>query len=141
MANEKKRTLFRLQGRRLEIFGRQVMLPASRAGRIAVGVLFTIGGCFAILPVLGVWMIPLGFLILSIDIAIIRRWRRRSQIRWSRWRLERQRLKLQGPGLRPAPILPEATLEGPDGDRMPRAALNEPRERRQGVVRTDVEAV
>jgi hypothetical protein len=86
-----KRSFFRMQGRRVEVFGRSFELPASRLARIAIGLLLIVGGCFAFLPVLGVWMLPLGFMVLSIDIAIVRRWRRRTEVRWSRWRASRAR--------------------------------------------------
>ncbi len=44
------------------------------------------GGLLWFLPVLGIWMIPLGLLVLSVDIAIIRRWRRRGEVKIGRWR-------------------------------------------------------
>jgi hypothetical protein len=47
--------------------------PRSRLVRIPVGVLLMIGGVFAILPGLGVWMIPLGLLLLAADIPFLRR--------------------------------------------------------------------
>lgn len=84
---------FSLRGRALEVFGRKIALPESRWARIGIGCGFLVGGCLAILPVFGVWMLPLGFIILSMDIAIVRRWRRRGQVRYSRWRARRQALK------------------------------------------------
>ena len=47
--------------------------PSSRWARIPAGVLFMIGGVFSILPVLGLWMLPLGFVLLSEDIPALRR--------------------------------------------------------------------
>jgi predicted site-specific integrase-resolvase len=38
-------------------------------------------------------MLPLGFFILSMDIAIVRRWRRRGQVRYSRWQARRRALR------------------------------------------------
>jgi len=55
-------------------------LPRSRLLRIGIGVLLMIGGLFSFLPILGVWMIPLGMLVLSIDVPIVRRWRRRFAV-------------------------------------------------------------
>jgi hypothetical protein len=81
---------FRLRGRVIEVFGRRVTLPESRPGRILIGTLFIFGGFLWFLPVLGLWMLPLGLLILSIDIALIRRWRRRNDVRWARWRAARR---------------------------------------------------
>jgi hypothetical protein len=77
----------------VHILGRAIELPASRLARIAIGILLIIGGCLSFLPILGVWMLPLGFMVLSIDIAIVRRLRRRCEVRWSRWRAERQARK------------------------------------------------
>jgi hypothetical protein len=59
-------------------------LPRSRLLRIAIGVALILGGIFAILPVFGVWMIPLGLLVLSVDIPRVRRWRRRFAVWFSR---------------------------------------------------------
>lgn len=41
-------------------------------------------GLFGFLPVLGFWMIPLGLLILSYDIAFVRRQRRKVTVWWNR---------------------------------------------------------
>ena len=81
---------FRLKGRVIEIFGRRMSLPESPYKRMVIGGLFILGGCLSILPIFGLWMLPLGLLILSIDIALVRRWRRRGEVRWSRWRLRRK---------------------------------------------------
>ena len=59
-------------------------LPRSRILRIVIGVLLIIGGFFAILPIFGFWMVPLGLLVLSIDIPRVRRWRRRFAVWFSR---------------------------------------------------------
>lgn len=47
--------------------------PASRWVRIPVGILLMLGGVFAILPGLGVWMLPLGLLLLAADIPFLQR--------------------------------------------------------------------
>ena len=91
MASERR--FFRLRGHRLEIFGRNFALPGSRTGRVAIGILFCLGGFLWFLPVLGLWMLPLGLLVLSIDIALVRRWRRRHDVRWNRWRQRRRLAK------------------------------------------------
>jgi hypothetical protein len=62
----------------------RVPLPRSRLLRIVIGVLFIIFGIFGFLPVLGFWMVPLGLLILSVDIPRVRRWRRRFAVWFSR---------------------------------------------------------
>lgn len=47
--------------------------PASRWVRIPAGILLMLGGVFAILPGLGIWMLPLGLLLLAADIPILRK--------------------------------------------------------------------
>lgn len=64
--------------------GRQVPLPRSRLLRISLGVALVLGGLVGFLPILGFWMVPLGILVLSIDFAIARRWRRRTAVWWGR---------------------------------------------------------
>lgn len=72
--------------RRFSIAGRRFKLPRSRLARIGLGSALMLGGVFAFLPVLGVWMLPLGLLVLSQDIPLVRRWRRRAMIHLSRRR-------------------------------------------------------
>ncbi len=62
----------------------RVPLPGSRILRILIGVVLILGGCLGFLPLLGFWMVPLGLLVLSIDIAIARHWRRRFEIWWGK---------------------------------------------------------
>lgn len=74
-------------------------LPKNRIARIVIGFLLILGGMVGFLPVLGFWMIPMGLVVLSIDIAIARRWRRRTEIWWAEtWgnRKERRRLRREG---------------------------------------------
>src|SRR5258706_1780159 len=62
-------------------FGRfSVPIPSSRPLRITVGIALCIGGLFWVLPILGLWMLPLGFLVLSIALAPVRRVRRRLAV-------------------------------------------------------------
>ncbi len=49
-----------LRGRRLALL------------RIPLGLVLAVGGCLSILPVLGLWMLPLGLLILAIDLPALR---------------------------------------------------------------------
>jgi purine-cytosine permease-like protein len=72
--------------RTITIAGRQFSLPRSRAGRVALGAALVVGGFVGFLPVLGFWMIPLGLIVLSIDLALVRRHRRRLQVWWGRRR-------------------------------------------------------
>ncbi len=50
-----------------------VRRPSSQLIRIPLGVLLILGGIFSILPLLGIWMLPLGLLIMAIDVPILRR--------------------------------------------------------------------
>jgi Putative transmembrane protein (PGPGW). len=68
------------------LFGRRIRMPRSRGHRVAIGVGFLIGGCLWFLPVFGIWMIPLGLLILSHEFARVRRMRRRAVVWWERRR-------------------------------------------------------
>jgi hypothetical protein len=69
-------------------FGKhEIPLPSWAPLRIALGIAFLIGGLFSILPVLGLWMIPVGVLILSIDLPPVRRFRRRTVAWYGRSRL------------------------------------------------------
>jgi hypothetical protein len=44
------------------------------------------GGVLGFLPVLGFWMLPLGFAVISGELAIARRWRRQISVWWARKR-------------------------------------------------------
>jgi hypothetical protein len=63
-------------------------LPQSRPIRIGLGILLVAFGLLGFLPVLGFWMIPLGLLVLSVDVPIVRRWRRQLAVWWHRDRKE-----------------------------------------------------
>jgi hypothetical protein len=45
--------------------------PSSRLVRIPLAVLLILGGIFSILPVLGLWMLPLGLLLFAQDVPIL----------------------------------------------------------------------
>jgi hypothetical protein len=71
--------------------------PEARWVRIPVGFLLLLGGVFSFLPVLGIWMLPLGLLLLALDLvflqgpvntAILRGTRKWST--WSRARRDRK---------------------------------------------------
>jgi hypothetical protein len=61
-----------------------------RLVRVPVAILVMIGGVFSFLPVLGLWMLPLGLMLLAVDVPLIRptvsaafiRARRRASIFW-----------------------------------------------------------
>jgi hypothetical protein len=58
--------------------------------RVLIGVLFLIGGLLWFLPILGLWMIPLGLLILSLDFPWARRGYLSIMITLRRWRDNRK---------------------------------------------------
>ena len=47
--------------------------PDSRLIRIPIGLLLIVGGVFSFLPALGIWMLPLGLLLIAYDIPFLRR--------------------------------------------------------------------
>lgn len=63
---------------------RSVRLPESRMLRVGIGGAFIVGGVFSFLPVLGIWMLPVGLIVLSHDFPRIRRFRRQWQVKLSR---------------------------------------------------------
>ncbi len=69
---------------KVRLFNRHWHLPKSRPIRIGLGILLVACGLLGFLPVLGFWMLPLGFLVLSVDIPIVRRWRRQFTVWWHR---------------------------------------------------------
>lgn len=66
----------------------------GRFVRLPLALLMILGGIFSFLPFLGAWMLPLGLLLLAIDVPFIRkpvsaltiRGRRFLQARWRRYR-------------------------------------------------------
>lgn len=71
--------------------------PSSRWVRIPAGIFLIVAGIFSVLPILGLWMLPLGFLLLAQDLPFLRRpmrqalvWIERQWIRWKRSRRPRQ---------------------------------------------------
>ena len=68
-------------------YGRwKLTLPRSQVARIVLGAGLILGGLLGFLPVLGFWMIPLGLLVLSVDLPVVRRWRRQITVWWHRRR-------------------------------------------------------
>lgn len=63
---------------------REIKLPQSKAARVTTGVALVLGGLLGWLPILGFWMLPLGLLVLSIDVPVVRRWRRRNAVWFAR---------------------------------------------------------
>ncbi|KLK93581.1 hypothetical protein AA309_07920 [Microvirga vignae] len=75
---------------RVAFGGRHVALPRSKALRISLGVALILGGVVGFLPVLGFWMVPLGIIVLSVDLPVARRLRRRAVVWWERRQRARQ---------------------------------------------------
>ncbi|MES2143183.1 MAG: hypothetical protein V4516_02230 [Pseudomonadota bacterium] len=70
----------------------------TRLIRFPLAVILMVGGVFSFLPVLGIWMLPLGLMLLAVDLPFLRgpvagaivRLRRRARI-WRRWWRARRR--------------------------------------------------
>jgi hypothetical protein len=62
---------------RLQTTIRWLRQPGFRWVRVAAGVLFIAGSFLSILPIFGIWMLPLGLLLLAEDIPALRRGRDR----------------------------------------------------------------
>lgn len=64
--------------------------PSTRWLRIPAGVLLILGGLLSLLPVLGIWMLPLGVLLLAQDVHFLKRPTSgvliRGERRWTAWR-------------------------------------------------------
>ncbi|WP_428492807.1 hypothetical protein [Rhodopila sp.] len=71
--------------------------PSAKWLRIPAGVLLIIGSIFSILPILGLWMLPLGIVLLADDVPMLRRVTDRV-LEW----IERRRPHWMG-ALRPTP--------------------------------------
>ncbi len=59
--------------------------------RLPVALLLMCGGLFAVLPFLGLWMLPLGLLLLAVDLPMLRPGVSALMIRSRRWMSERLR--------------------------------------------------
>jgi hypothetical protein len=75
-ADLRRRRLERLIGRlpnRVQGTVKWLLLPSSRWVRLLAGVLLILGSVFSILPLLGLWMLPLGVVLLAEDVPVLRR--------------------------------------------------------------------
>jgi hypothetical protein len=70
-----------LQGPRLQKPLASAEVEADPEG---LGILLVAFGLLGFLPVLGFWMIPVGLLVLSVDLPVVRRWRRKLTVWWHR---------------------------------------------------------
>ncbi|MBX4953975.1 PGPGW domain-containing protein [Rhizobium lentis] len=71
---------------RLMLGSFSIGMPRSRIARMAIGMALIVCGVLGFLPILGFWMLPLGLLVLSHDLSIARRLRRRLAVWWHRRR-------------------------------------------------------
>jgi hypothetical protein len=53
--------------------GYKISLPGHPLLRILLGLVLIVGGVLGFLPILGFWMVPLGLVILSVDLPPVRR--------------------------------------------------------------------
>jgi hypothetical protein len=76
--------------------------PSSKLVRIPLAVLLVGGGIFSFLPVLGLWMLPLGLVLIAQDVPVLEKPTARA-LGWveRKW-IERQRAK----GIEVAPVSP-----------------------------------
>lgn len=87
----------RLQ-RRVPVFAagwlERVRRPGARWVRIPLGILLVLGGIFSFLPVLGLWMLPLGLLLLALDLVFLQGPVNHAIVRgtrkWSTWQRARR---------------------------------------------------
>jgi hypothetical protein len=92
---------------------RSLRHPDARWVRIPVGVLFVLGGVFSILPVLGIWMLPLGLLLIAYDVPFLRKPVARSTIWITRkWAAFRQRSREPTPGVTAAEDVKDSGRKG-----------------------------
>lgn len=75
-----------------------LILPRARWVRIPVGVALMAGGVFSFLPVLGIWMLPLGAILVGEDIPPVRRatlhglgWAQKKWDAWQEWRRDKNK--------------------------------------------------
>lgn len=79
-AQQRERRLERLierLPRRLQSAVRWLRRPSSRWVRVPAGVLLIAGSLLSILPLFGLWMLPLGLVLLAEDVPMLRRARDR----------------------------------------------------------------
>jgi hypothetical protein len=66
-------------------FLRWIRKPHMHLIRIPLAILLIAGGIFSFLPILGIWMLPLGFLVLAVDIPPLRGPVGNAIVRLQRW--------------------------------------------------------
>lgn len=66
-------------------FLRWVRRPHMHLVRIPLALLLLVGGVFSFLPILGLWMLPLGLAVLAVDVPILKRPVGNTLVRLQRW--------------------------------------------------------
>jgi hypothetical protein len=72
IAEERLEQLLSKLPNRIAAMIRRLRRPGARWVRLPVAVLFLIGALFSFLPILGIWMLPVGLLLLAEDIPPLR---------------------------------------------------------------------
>jgi hypothetical protein len=57
---------------RIQRLVERLLAPHLVHVRVPVAILFILGGVFWFLPVLGLWMLPIGLLLLAVDLPVLR---------------------------------------------------------------------
>ena len=67
--------------------------PGMHLVRLPLGLVLIVGGLLGFLPILGFWMLPLGLVILALDIPVLRRPVGNALVRLQRWIRSKRRPK------------------------------------------------
>lgn len=91
-----ERLFLRLEAR-FPRFGMMIYIlrqPWAMLIRIPLGIILVVGGVLSFLPILGIWMLPLGLLLLAIDLPFLQRPMNevvlRGERQWKVWRRSRR---------------------------------------------------
>lgn len=99
--------------RRIQAPTRWLRRPSSRWARIPAGVLLVGGGFLAVLPLFGLWMLPLGLFLLAEDMPPLRRTRNHILDRLAR---RRPHWFAAGGSANAALAAPPARISAPSSD-------------------------
>ena len=70
---------------RVRLGSYSLQLPRNRVLRVGTGVVLLVGGTLSFLPILGIWMLPLGLAVLANDSPRIRRFHRKTSVALVGW--------------------------------------------------------
>jgi hypothetical protein len=70
---------------KINFAGYKIHVPGHPILRVGLGIVLCVGGLLGFLPILGFWMVPLGLVVLSIDIPMVRRFRRNLTVKLGHW--------------------------------------------------------